>query len=212
MKYLSLAGLLIVLFLTTPAFSQDDKEVKVKIITEEDGKKKVFEKTYQSKEEMQNDPEFRELADTEEIDIDSDVEHMTFVTKSEEDTEDVTIEVESEGETVKVKKVTKGADGKEKVVEKTYESLEALEADEDFNVKIQELDDADGFEWESDGKGDTKIIIKKKRDHEKIHEEDHDHEVDHEHDVEVIIEEDGKKVKKKVKKRVEIEIEEKKER
>ena len=215
MKYLlriTLASLLIIPFLfAAPAWSQDqdDKEVKVKIVTEENGEKKVFERTYQSKEEMQNDPEFQELAKSEEVDVDMDIdiedEKTVWVTKKstgdKDKFKDVTINVESEGEgeSIKVKKVIKDENGEEKVVEKTYDSWEALKADEEMGLLVKELDAEDGFEWKSDD-DESHIIIKKKV--------KKGSDVDEDHEVEVTVEEEGGKVKKKIKKRIEITVEE----
>ena len=204
MKYLiriTLCTLLLLpLLFTTPAAAQDkdEKKVKVKIVTEENGEQKVFERTYQSKEEMKNDPEFQELAKSEDLDIDIDEKRMAFVTESKSDKdgkiEDISIDIESDGEdeTIRVKKITKDKHGEETVMEKSYNSWEEAKEDEEMGLSIKELKGDRGIEWSSDEDGETHVIIKKKQ--------DEDVEEYQEHEVEMIIEEEDGKVKKKVKK------------
>ncbi|MCA6078460.1 T9SS type A sorting domain-containing protein [Fulvivirga sedimenti] len=43
------------------SFAQDEKPVRIKIMKDVDGEMKVFEKSYSSKEEMANDPEFKKF-------------------------------------------------------------------------------------------------------------------------------------------------------
>lgn len=58
-----IAGVAIAILLITDARAQsEDTSIKIKITKEVDGETKVFEKTYSSEEEMNNDPEYREFS------------------------------------------------------------------------------------------------------------------------------------------------------
>lgn len=132
--------------------AQDAKEgpIKVKIKTEENGVEKVFERTYSSKEEMEQDQELKELG----FEGFDDPEMETIVlSKSIEESEEVQVDIKGEDEDgqIKVRKVIKDKDGHERVIEKVYDSIEDLEADEGMDVKVKD-------------KGDEKeIIIKKEK-------------------------------------------------
>lgn len=143
-------GAFFLMGLTTLAQESKEDIIKVKIETEENGVKKVFEKTYSSEEEMNQDQELKDLG----FEGFDESEFETMASKKPiEETEDIQIDIrgDDEGEQVKVRKVIKDKNGKEKVIEKVYNSLEEMEADEDMEVDVMK-------------KGDQKeIIIKKEK-------------------------------------------------
>ncbi len=135
-----------------------DEQIKVRIETMEDGKKKVFERTYSNKEEMQADEELKELG------LETNGEHhfetMVLSKSKDDESQHITIDVdaETEGEKIIVKKVIKGETGKEKVIERVYDSKEEMEADEDIDIRI--IRNREGYEWSSDEE-DIHIHIEK---------------------------------------------------
>ncbi|MDH3710078.1 MAG: hypothetical protein OER04_09340, partial [Cyclobacteriaceae bacterium] len=118
----------------------------------------VFERTYSNKEEMQADEELKELGL--ETDREHHVETMVFSKSKDDKGQHITIDIdaETEGKKIKVKKVIKDESGKEKVIEREYDSKEEMEADEDIDVHI--IKKGEGYEWSSDEE-DIHIHIEK---------------------------------------------------
>ena len=141
----TLLSLTLTFFLVLPIWAQDDDEkIKVRIETMEDGKKKVFERTYNNREEMRADQELQELG----FQTESDYLETMVITRSNEE-EDITIDIDADtdGEKYKVRKVVKDAEGKEKIIEKEYNSREEMEADQEIDVKIRKK--GEGYKWQS---------------------------------------------------------------
>ena len=141
----TLFSLTLTFFMVLPIWAQDDDEkIKVRIETMEDGKKKVFERTYNNREEMRADQELQELG----FQTESDYLETMVITRSNEE-EDITIDIDAhtDGEKYKVRKVVKNAEGKEKIIEKEYNSREEMEADQEIDVKIRKK--GEGYKWQS---------------------------------------------------------------
>ncbi len=145
--------------LSLPVWGQksSEKKIKVRIETEENGKKQLFERTYSSKEEMSNDKELQALGFNH-----SDDPHFsgTVFSKSH-DEQQVSIDIDSEadGDKIMIRKVVKDKDGKKKTIKRVYNNLEELKADRELDVEITDGDH--GFEWSSDD-NDVHIKVRKK--------------------------------------------------
>ncbi len=159
MKYRILTTLVLVAFTLNAHYAWgqdgDQKTIQVKVKTTNNGKTKVYQRTYSSTEEMEQDEELKELGVNATV---TESETMVYTNTEDDKSKEITVDVRAgDNGKVKVRKVIEDEQGK-RIIEKEYDNMEELAEDQEMDVEVRSEDE--DVEWDADGE-EVQITIKK---------------------------------------------------